>query len=213
LIASTTVARAPWPASPLSVFAAPLLRRLASSVFVACLLGYLLAIGAWSAPSPHGDDAAPGATSIKAAFVYRFLGFVEWPARALQSAHAPIVIGVLGADALARELEEVVANRRVDERAIEVRRVDAAHALDGVNVLFVGEHAADALPALAEPAARASVLIVSDFAGALDRGSVINLLVVDNRVRFEVSLDAASRSALRLSSRLLGVAYRVLGQP
>ena len=169
-------------------------------------------IGAWSAPSPRGDHAAaPSATSVKAAFLYRFLDFVEWPERALASAQAPIVIGVLGADALAQELEEVVAGRRVASRPVEVRRVDVAHALDGVNVLYVGEHAAAALPGLAAAAARASVLLVSDFEHALDEGSVINLLVVDDRVRFEVSLEAAARSGLRLSSRLLGVAYRVRG--
>jgi hypothetical protein len=146
---------------------------------------------------------------VKAAFIYRFLAFVEWPEHAFPNADAPIVIGVLGADALAHELEEVVANRRIDRRAIEVRLVDAAHALDGVNVLYVGERASSALPGLAPRAAQASVLLVSDFADALDAGSVINLLIVDDRVRFEVSLEAATRSALRLSSRLLGVAYSV----
>jgi hypothetical protein len=188
----------------------PALRRVVEVSLLACLTACMLVIGAWSTPAPLGDGgASPSATSVKAAFVYRFLAFVEWPEQAFASADAPMVIGVLGADALAHELEEVVANRRIDERAIEVRRVDVAHALDGVNVLYVGEQASSALTGLAARAARASVLVVSDFADALDEGSVINLLVVDNRVRFEVSLEAATRSALRLSSRLLGVAYRV----
>jgi hypothetical protein len=191
--------------------APPALRRVAGvSLLVWCVLGYLLVIGAWSAPSPPGEGmAAPSATSVKAAFLYRFLAFVEWPERAFASATSPIVVGVLGADALAHELDAVVANRRVGERPIEVRRVEAAHALDGVNVLYVGEAAAAALPGLAAAASRASVLLVSEFDDALEEGSVINLLVVDNRVRFEVSLEAAARSALRLSSRLLAVAYRV----
>jgi hypothetical protein len=180
------------------------------SLLAGCALVCLLVIGAWSAPSPSGNAvAAPSATSVKAAFLYRFLAFVEWPERAFASATSPIVIGVLGADALGRELHDVVANRRVGERLVEVRRVDAAHALDGVNVLYVGERAAAALPGLAPAASSASVLLVSEFDDALDEGSVINLLVVDDRVRFEVSLEAAARSALRLSSRLLGVAYRV----
>jgi hypothetical protein len=170
----------------------------------------LLVLAAWSAPSPEIADAPPQPEhGIKAAFLYKFLGYVEWPAGVLGNATAPIVIGVLGADDIADELRTIVARRRIAQHPIEVRRVAEADALDGVNVLFIGRDGKTALPRLAPAAQRRSVLVVSDFDGALEEGSVINLVVVDNRVRFEVSLEAAERSELKLSSRMLAVAMWV----
>ena len=146
---------------------------------------------------------------VKAAFLYKFLSYVEWPAGAIGAASTPIVIGVLDADDIADELRTVVAKRRIGQHPLEVRRADESNALDGVNALFVGAGGADALSRLAPKAHEKSVLLVSDFASGLAAGSVINLVVVDNRVRFEVSLEAAERSDLKLSSRMLAVAMWV----
>jgi hypothetical protein len=170
----------------------------------------LLVLAAWSAPSPDVADAPPQPEhGIKAAFLYKFLGYVEWPAAALNNATAPIVIGVLGADDVADELRTIVARRRIAQHPIEVRRVAEADALDGVNVLFIGRDGTAALRRLAPAAQERSVLLVSDSDRGLEEGSVINLVVVDNRVRFEVSLEAAERSQLKLSSRMLAVAMWV----
>lgn len=170
----------------------------------------LLVLAAWSAPSPEIADAPPQPEhGIKAAFLYKFLGYVEWPAGALNGATAPIVIGVLGADDVADELRTIVARRRIAQHPIEVRRVGEADALDGVNVLFIGRDGSAALRRLAPAAQGRSILVVSDSDRGLEEGSVINLVVVDNRVRFEVSLEAAERSELKLSSRMLAVAMWV----
>lgn len=175
-----------------------------------CLVGYLLVLVAWSAPSPHIDEPpAQPEQEVKAAFLYRFLDYVEWPAAALGSASAPIVIGVLGHDDVADELRRIVANRRVGRHPVEVRRVTAETALDGVQALFIGGDAIEVLARLAPDAHRRSILLVTDSDGALGDGSVINLVVVDNRIRFEVSLEAAERSRLKLSSRMLAVAMWV----
>ena len=175
-----------------------------------CCLGYLLVLAAWSAPSPHIGSAPPEPEQeVKAAFLYKFLGYVEWPAAALGSESAPIVIGVLGDDEVADELRGIVANRRIGAHPLEVRRVTASTALDGVHALFIGGGATAALARLAPEAQQRSVLLVTDFDGALEDGSVINLVIVDNRVRFEVSLEAAERSRLKLSSRMLAVAMWV----
>jgi len=176
-----------------------------------CLLAYvLLVLVARSAPSPGvGDPSPQPEEEVKAAFLYKFLGYVEWPGSALGAASSPIVIGVLGADDIADELRSIVARRRVGQHPIEVRRVNERAALDGVNMLFIGASAARALSPLAREAQKRSVLLVTDFDNALSDGSVINLVVVDSRVRFEVSLEAAERSGLKLSSRMLAVAMWV----
>jgi hypothetical protein len=176
-----------------------------------CLVGYLLVLVAWSAPPPADapEPAPESEQAIKAAFLFKFLSYVEWPAGALRGTSAPIVLGVLGDDAMADTLRATVARRRIGQHPVEVRSVTEADALDGVHLLFIGGTESAALPRLAPEAQRRSVLLVTEFDHALEEGTVINLVVVDNRVRFEVSLEAAERSNLKLSSRMLAVAMWV----
>lgn len=175
-----------------------------------CCLGYLLVWAAWSAaPAPGMDEEQPQPErDIKAAFVYKFLSYVDWQPGMFAERSSPVVIGVLGADDIGDALRALVGGRTVGERPIEVRAVPG-DALDGLHVLFVGRAESSRLAQLAPAARRLGALVVTDFEGALDDGSAINLLVIDNRVRFEVSLDATEKSGLKLSSRMLGVALWV----
>ena len=176
-----------------------------------CIVGCLLVLVAWSAPSPYGEDSPPLAEQrIKAAFLYKFLSYVEWPASAIGDDATPIVIGVIGADDIADELRAIVTGRTLNRHPIEVRTLGVAEPLPAtLRVLFVGRDDAALLARLAPQAQRKAILLVTDFADGLDRGSVINLVVRDNHVRFEVSLDAAQRSGLKVSSRMLAVALAV----
>jgi hypothetical protein len=186
-------------------------RRSWSVQLATCVVGCLLVLVAWSAPSPYGEDSPPLAEQrIKAAFLYKFLSYVEWPPGAIADDATPIVIGVIGADAIADELHGIVAGRTLGRHPIEVRTLGAAQPLPAtLRVLFVGQDDAALLARLAPQAQRQAILLVTDFADGLDRGSVINLVVRDNHVRFEVSLDAAQRSGLKVSSRMLAVALAV----
>ena len=185
-------------------------RRASWWPLLVCLLGYLLVLAAWSAPGQGTDDApAQPEQSIKAAFLYKFLSYVEWRPGTFAQPGAPIVIGVLGATDVAEQLTAIAAGRKAGERPIEVRRVLATDALDGVHMLFVGRDQSAHVAELAPAAQRRGVLLVTNYDGALDDGSAINLVVIDNRVRFEVSLDATEKSGLKLSSRMLSVALWV----
>jgi hypothetical protein len=200
-------------AGPDVVLAQASVRRHRSLQLAACLVACLLVLVAWSAPSPYGEDDRPLAEQrIKAAFLYKFLSYVEWPASAIADDDAPIVMGVMGADAIADELRSIVASRMLGRHPIEVRTLGAGQALPPtLHVLFVGRDDASLLARLVPLAQRRAILLVTAFADGLDRGSVINLLVRENHVRFEVSLDAAQRSGLKLSSRMLAVAVAVRG--
>ena len=143
---------------------------------------------------------------VKAAFVYKFLGYVEWPQ---PQADAPIVVGVVGADDLANDLADVVRGRTVGTRPVEVRRLRAGDPLTGLHALYIGAADKARLGSLARAALQRSILVVTESSDALDQGSVINLIVVDGHVRFEVSLDSAERAGLKVSSRLLAVAHLV----
>lgn len=150
---------------------------------------------------------------IKAAYLYKFLGFVEWPARAFASVDAPLAIGVLGADPLARELAEVVRSRQVAGRHIVVRRLLPDEGPGEVHVLFVGRAGLGRLPALAASARGQPMLTVTDAPETPAHGSVINFVVVDDKVRFDVVPASAEQMDLKISARLLAVARRVVGAP
>jgi len=145
---------------------------------------------------------------IKAAFLYKFGGFVEWPAGAFAAADSPFTIGVLGGEPVAAELEQITTGRTVQERPVSVRRLRRGEALAGLHVLFVGRDEVARLPEILAAAKDQPLLVVTESDNALTRGSMINFVAADDKVRFDVAPAAAG--ALRISSRLLAVARRVV---
>lgn len=148
--------------------------------------------------------------SIKAAYLYNFASYVDWPPAALDSPDAPFAIGVLGDEQIAAELVPLMRGRQVHGRPIAVRQVQSGDELAGLHVLFIGRESAPALARLLDDARDNSVLVVTEWDGALEAGSAINFRLVDQRVRFEVSVDAADAGGLAISSRMLAVAERVV---
>jgi len=147
---------------------------------------------------------------IKAAFLYKFAAYVEWPAGSFSDGTSPLVFGVIGADPLADNLEQIVRDRRVQGRAILVRRLNADEPVTGLHVLFVGQSSSNMAEPLLFYAASMSVLTVTETASPRSSGSVINFEVIDDKVRFDVSLTLAQQGKLKISSRLLQVAYKVI---
>jgi hypothetical protein len=138
---------------------------------------------------------------VKAAFLFKFPAYVEWPQA--PAAPQPFAIAVLGDENVLAALRELARGRQLNGRPIEVRE-----SAQGAHMVFVGRAERARLAQLAT-SLRGPVLLVSDWPGARDQGSMINFLTVDGRVRFEVALDAAERAGLRISSRLLAVAVDV----
>ncbi len=147
---------------------------------------------------------------IKAAFLYKFGDFVQWPPGALSRADAPFVIGVLGADDVAAALEGLVVDRTVQGRPIAVRRLRRGDPTAALNVLFIGQAESARLAETLTTTRGHPVLIVTETDNALADGSMINFVPEDSRVRFDVALASAERGQLKISSRLLGVARRVI---
>jgi hypothetical protein len=163
----------------------------------------------WAVPVASQSVDSASEQSIKAAYLYKFADYVEWPREVLEDPAVPLTIGVVGADALARELEEMTRGRTAHGRPILIRRVGPRVSLDGMHVLFVGSAGTGDLPDLTTAARQHAVLLVTETSNALELGSVINFRPIDQRIRFEVSLDSADRSGLKLSARLLAVAVHV----
>ena len=152
------------------------------------------------------------ADEVKAAYLYRFVGYIEWPETAFARPSSPLVIGVAGADAVYAELNRVLAGRTAHGRAVAARRLAAGDPTDGVHVLFAGDAALLGSAWLQRVRDR-PVLLVSDAPLGLEGGSTLNFVLVDDRLRFEASLQAAERAGLKVSSRLLALAQRVVGTP
>lgn len=147
--------------------------------------------------------------SIKATYIYKFLAYVDWPAQAFATPDAPQVIAVLQADGVLAELQQLAAARSplAGGRRLVVRRVSADEPLDGVHVLHIGRGAHPADPAALR---RWPLLVVTDNPAGMSSYAALNFIIVDRRVRFEASQAAAEQAGLKLSSRLLAVAERVV---
>jgi hypothetical protein len=162
-------------------------------------------------PPARAENAAASAVlerRVKAAFLYKFLGYAEFPAGAFADAASPVVIGVAGADDLAAELARIVSGRTVNNRPIVVRVLREHELGTPVHLLFLGGADGGRVGRMVRAAGNA-LLVVTECEGGLQLGSAINFRVVDERVRFDVALDAAERNGIKLSSRLLTVANRV----
>jgi hypothetical protein len=184
-------------------------RQYFRTVLAGTSLLLLTLFSAWSESVAGQIADSASEQSIKAAYLYKFASYVDWPDGVLDDPSTPLTIAVMGADALADELAVITGDRTVNGRSISVRRLQAEEALDGVHILFVGAKGTGALAALTPVAHAISALVVTESGDALELGSVINFRPVDQRIRFEVSLDSADKSRLRLSSRLLAVAEHV----
>ena len=173
----------------------------------------LAALVAWAFPQAgSGQPIQPmpvSELSIKAAYLFKFAGYVEWPPDTQSGAQEPFIIGVLASDPFADELARITAGRTIADRPIRVRRIKADEPLGDVDILFVGEHDRKRLDQLLVPARQLPILTVTETTGAIAAGSIINFTTENQRVRFEVSLPAAEQSRLKLSSRLLAVAAHV----
>lgn len=174
-------------------------------LWIAAMLALLLTSA--YAQERHGAGGATLEHSVKAAFLYKFTSYVEWPG--MPAADHPLVIGVIGADEIARELEQLAAGRTVNDRPVQVRRLAEDASLENIHVLFIGHGYRRPPGPLLRRAQQEAVLTITESEEAFMRGSVINFKLVDGRVRFDVSLPAAERTNLRLSSRLLAVAHDV----
>lgn len=150
-------------------------------------------------------------SAVKAAYLYKFGGFVEWPAGTFRAPLDPFVIGVHGSEPVASELEQIARGRPLDGRPVQVQRLrDAADAAP-LHVLYVaGANEARTREVLA--AVRGPVLTVTDGPVGGRHAPVLHFAADDGRVRFHASLPAADARQLRLSARLLAVAQSVEGR-
>jgi hypothetical protein len=176
-----------------------------------CLALFGAAQPATVAAEPTNDDIVSASQErIEAAYLHKFLNYVEWPPASVPEPASPYIIGVAGSDAVAAELARIAAGRSVNGRVVLVKRLLPGDTVADLHVLFIGPgESAHRLQWLREAKGRPILTVTGTDAG-LAQGGVINFRNVDHRVRFEVSVDAAEQSGIHLNSRLFSVATNVV---
>jgi hypothetical protein len=147
------------------------------------------------------------APALKAAYLYNFAKFTEWPEDALP-AGAPLVICVVDDLNLTKALEDVTVGRDVDGHALVIRKIELEGPLRSCHLLYADVDSR-AGSRLIDVLKDAPVLTVTDFGQFAAMGGTTNLFVEEGRIRFAVNLEATARARLRISSRLLSLAKLV----
>jgi hypothetical protein len=171
---------------------------------------HLAVILACTATLKAGPPEQVDEYQVKAAFVYNFAKFVEWPPAAFKSAQDPIVICVLGSNSFKSALEEVIKGKAVEGRTFVVRPVSKSQLPCPCHILFVKASERKAFRAMVGDLKGAGVLTVGETPGFDTDAAIINFKVENGRIRFEINAKAAEQEKLHISSKLLSLAQIVM---
>jgi hypothetical protein len=160
-------------------------------------------------PSSGCAQDLPSEYPVKAAYLFNFLKFVQWPEGTFQDPIAPIVIGIVGDDPFGEALPQVVVGKTVQGRDLVIRKYHFGEDLRGSHILFISASEKKRIPQLLASLQGSSVLTVADTDHFIEAGGIIQLLIENNRVRFAIGPGAAGRARLKISSKLLSLARTV----
>jgi len=164
-----------------------------------------LAIGVAVSLPPGARAQSSHEYEIKAAFLYNFVKFVEWPSEALPEASNTITVCVLGDDPAGEALESI-NGKTVKARRLVVRRIQPIKGIESCHVLFISSSEESRLPQVMQNLHGSSVLTVGEMERFIPSGGIINFVIERNKVRFEINPSGAERARLKLSSQLLSLA-------
>ena len=156
--------------------------------------------------------AAPTTSEVEAVFLFNFSQFVDWPPQAFPQPDSPIVIGVLGSDPFDGTLDDVVRGEMVKGRPLVVRRFQRVEQFTDCHILFISRSERPRLEPIVQMLKGRSILTVSDLDEFATQGGVIGFVLLDNKIRLRVNLQAAKEAGLTLSSKLLRPAQIVSGE-
>jgi hypothetical protein len=181
------------------------MRKVGVLITITCLLS-AMALGSHAEGLGNSDSSE---YLIKAGFIYNFAKLVEWPATAFAQPDSPIVIGILGEDPFGATLDRIVADKKINGRGFAVKRMKWSRDfkdLKDCNILFVSSSENEHIDTVVDAMKWLPILTIGDAPGFARRGGIMNFTLEDNKVRFEVNVEAAKHADLTISSRLLTLA-------
>jgi hypothetical protein len=170
-------------------------------------LAFALMAGAWNGAAVSAAQPQQLEQAVKASFLFKFAPFVEWPASALGATDRAFTICISGEDPFGQTLNEVVRGQRIAGRSVEVRRLADGAGATGCQILFAGRSGTANTAAFTGMTGQ-PVLTVSDRKTGIS-GAMIQFVMQNGRVRFQIDDGMAKASGLTISSKLLGLAVAV----
>ncbi|HXX19525.1 MAG TPA: YfiR family protein [Candidatus Acidoferrum sp.] len=167
---------------------------------VALLVMILLA-----AASARAQESAPTEYQLKAAFLYNFAKFIDWPRSSFVSDQSPFAICILGVDPFGAAIDDTLRGKAIRERPVVVQRAKDAADVRHCQIVFISASEKTRLSEILAALQGANTLIVGDTDRFADSGGTIQFMLEQNHVRFAINTDAAESAGLRISSRLLAL--------
>jgi hypothetical protein len=163
----------------------------------AAILGTVIAAGA----QPQLDEY-----QVKAAFLYNFAKFIEWPPHDFKDAADPIAVCIAGETPIYGPLDSAVNGKTAGNRSFVVRKVSDAEHATGCHILFIGSSERKRIPAFLAGVRQWGILTVGETPEFIANGGVVSFKLEDGKVRFQINVEAADEEQLRISSKLLNLA-------
>jgi hypothetical protein len=172
--------------------------------FAVCLTSIAMAATVFADPTPK-----PTEFQVEAAYLFNFGRFVDWPPTSRGQTGASLVICVLGDDPFGSSLDSVLQRGTVKGKALTAKRIGRIEDAATCQVLYISASEAARVDRILSTVGNVSVLTVSDMPQFMDHGGMIQFMLEDGKVRFQINLGAAENAGLALSSELLKVAVNV----
>jgi hypothetical protein len=175
-------------------------RRQSAALILVALLS-----SAW-APVDRAQAEPPGEYQLKAAFLFNFAKFIDWPTTSFSSPQSPFVVCILGPDPFGQAMDEVFRDKMIDNRPVAIERFKTIAQVRQCHMVFVSQSESFHLAEIIEHLRGECVLLVGETDGFAEAGGVIQFAIEENHVRFLINTDAAGRAGLKVSSKLLSLA-------
>jgi hypothetical protein len=175
-----------------------------AKTFLVLAFAFTLAL----APEMRAQSALQREYEVKAAYIYNFFNYIDWPAETLPPTGSTLTIGILGESPFGPALNPLVG-KKVKGRTLAVKQVLSAKDLEQCQIVFICPSEKARLSQILGQLKDARVLTVSEIEGFAEQGGIINFISERNKVRFEINTDAAKRTGLNISSDLLKLAKLV----
>ena len=163
-----------------------------------CVLGLLLGFEVGRA-----QDSPPSEYQVKAAFIFNFAKFIEWPSHAFADMNAPLCVGVLGDNPFGKDLTGFLRDKTINNRPVVVKEVRSIAEAKACQVLFVSPSESKRAPEILRELSASNVLTISETERFITDGGMINFFREGTRIRFQINDQAAKNSGLKIASKLL----------